>query len=222
MPVALTIEPRGLDKVGRTLRAIERKTGDLRPILKLAAEFMKRDTSKNFRLSQDPVTRARWARRSPASEAVPGVSGRRLLIRTGALQRSYTKSRPIVTKTTARFGSDQRHAAIHQFGGTIVPRRAKRLAFPLTREAQQAGRARRWISRRGGDGGRNRPGGWRFLGSQIWSLDGEGRPQTAHWQMADSVRIPARPHVGFGRRAIKGLESIFEGALLKALEKAKT
>jgi phage gpG-like protein len=73
------------------------------------------------------------------------------------------------------------YAAIHEFGGTIRPLRAKNLAIPTTKEARKAGSPRsmtdlKWI-----------PGNGRV--SYLVNDDG------VQYVLVKSVQIPARPYL---------------------------
>jgi phage gpG-like protein len=101
-----------------------------------------------------------------------------------------------VTDTHMAWGTNLEYAAIHQHGGTIVPRNAKALSIPLTKAA--------WSAR----GPRQFPGelflfksgkGNAFLAEA--KQKGRGRKKftelTLHYLLLQSVTIPARPFLGW-------------------------
>ncbi|RPI63877.1 MAG: hypothetical protein EHM48_01745 [Planctomycetaceae bacterium] len=75
------------------------------------------------------------------------------------------------------------YAAIHEFGGTITPSRARFLAIPLTEQAKKAGSPTRFS-------GNLHPQGMSAAGGVL--IDESG---TAQYALKLSVRIPARPYM---------------------------
>ena len=97
-------------------------------------------------------------------------------------------------------------AAIQNFGGTIVPVKAKKLAIPLTREAKRAGGPRRF-PRKMFVARTTKPGVLRLVESVRGRLVGQ-------FLLVDSVKIPARPFMGVSRQALGVVEQIVLDAYL--------
>lgn len=85
-------------------------------------------------------------------------------------------------------------ARLHQHGGTVVPKRAKALAIPVTREAARAGSPRAFprplfVLKKAGD-----PRG----GVLAERPERGGRP-VVHYLLRRSVTVPARPFLGISK-----------------------
>lgn len=129
--------------------------------------------------------------------------GSAVLADTGTLRQSITGKNPggaisqepgTLNKATgdyAQVGSRMIYAAIHNFGGTIVPKSAKALAVPMTPEATKAGSPRRF------------PRPLKFIPSKSAKTIGllveytakrRGKQPTikAHYLLMKSVNIPRR------------------------------
>lgn len=101
---------------------------------------------------------------------------------TGALAASFT-ARADATGVTV--GTTHPGAALQNAGGTVVPRRGKFLAVPLTREAKRAGSPRRM---RGDD---RTPLFARKVGGRM----------VGHFLLVRKAVVPARPFLGVSRTA---------------------
>lgn len=101
---------------------------DTRPLMRAIGAGIRDTTQERFDRAEDPDGHP-WKGWSPAYAAVTKSSG---LLRASAMRGGLMGS--IVFAATAhevRIGSNKVYAAIHQFGGTIVPKQAKTLVFPL-------------------------------------------------------------------------------------------
>jgi phage gpG-like protein len=102
-------------------------------------------------------------------------------------------------------------AALMHFGGLVVPVRAKVLTIPLTREAARCGSPRRFprplfvlparAGRRGG------------LAERV----GKRGKVVLHYLFAASVKVPARPWVGFSRATVDDVGRVIEAKAAAAL-----
>lgn len=106
-------------------------------------------------------------------------------------------------------GTNLEYARLHQEGGTITPKSAKALSIPLTKEASRAGGARNfprdlfiW---------KNDDSAHAFLAEAVQKGKGKkGFTQLLfHYILVDSVRIPARPFLGFGQRLVGKITEVF-------------
>jgi len=110
-------------------------------------------------------------------------------------------------------GTNLESAGLHQFGGTITPRRAKALTIPLTKEAARAGGARRF----------GRPlfvlqgneGETAFLAEKV--TKGKQQKLIRHYLLTKRVTVPARPFLGFGQQLVKEIDSTFTEYVEKQL-----
>lgn len=128
-------------------------------------------------------------------------AGKPALRQTGELVRAFRNARITATSRSVRMEPrpNRKRFWIHQTGGTIRPRRAKYLAIPLTPEARRAGSARQWWKNAEAAG--RRPFVWKSRNGNL--LLGYRRPRaglTPMFLLKLSVRIPARPFLGFGAR----------------------
>lgn len=89
-------------------------------------------------------------------------------------------------------GTNLGYAAIHQYGGTIVPRRGKFLAIPATVEAQRASSPLRF-------GGKLSPRIGPRGGVLLSGVAG-GKGGVVQFYLAKMVRVAARPFVGVSRK----------------------
>lgn len=139
-----------------------------------------------------------WA---PLKRRRPGGGGKGPLLATGAMRDSI-QLRYLATGFEAF--TNRVRAAVHQYGATITPRRAKMLAIPLTAEAQAAGSPRKFPGllvpvTRGGKG------------VLVERTGKRGRPK-AQYALVRSVKIPARPFLGFSAKAVDGMSAILADA----------
>lgn len=114
----------------------------------------------------------------------------------------------VITDVSLTQGTNLEYAGTHQYGGVIVPTKAKALAIPLTIEAFRAGSPRKfpfplflWT----------RPGKAPFLAES--KQKGRGKKGFTelifHYILLKSVKIPARPFMGFSDRLMKKIDDIF-------------
>src|SRR6185312_8848018 len=102
------------------------------------------------------------------------------------------------------YGTNLDYAATHQYGATIHPTNAKALAIPLTKEAARAGSPRDWS-----DASlflyRPKKGDKAFL-AESKQKGGKRRGFTQlvlHYVLVQSVKIPARPFLGWRAKLIE-------------------
>lgn len=167
----------------RTADTLRRPLG---PLLKILQVAVVADTKLNFDSSAGPDGRP-WA---PLKLARPR-GGNKPLRDTGLLLASITggaHSLNRVSGNTVIVGTNRVGARLHQYGGTVTPKRGKFLAIPATKEAARVGSPRRFprplapvIGRRGGV-----------------LLD--KRNDTVQFYLAKRVVVPARPFLGMGQR----------------------
>lgn len=129
--------------------------------------------------------------------------GNKPLRDTGRLMASITGQWPAGGDLTAT--SNLEHAAIHQYGGVIVPKSGSYLAIPLTRPAATAGSPRSFSGELVPIFGQR--------GGVLASPSKNGKPGVAHFALVDRVVIPARPYLGFGERLITKLQGVLGQAL---------
>jgi len=148
-----------------------------------------------------PLSFGRWAHWALARFKAERLTGRPgLHPRTGTLRRSFrfaVKGRHF-WDTSVEIKSTAKYAAIHEFGGEIRPKRAKKLAIPLADAKTQAGVARWSSPLRVTLAGLNvrcvrTPSGGLFLVSFGGHVPGTAK-KAAKWLfvLRDVVRIPAR------------------------------
>jgi phage gpG-like protein len=87
-------------------------------------------------------------------------------------------------------------APVHNFGATIRPTKAKKLAIPLTREAKRAGSPRRFPRKLA-----VRP--TRKAGTLL--MFEAGKVGTGQFLLVDSVTIPARPFMGLSAGCLSNI-----------------
>ena len=132
--------------------------------------------------------------RSP--EGKPWIPLRHPRVRGGGGQKPLYNHGLLMGSITAAVQDDQliqssnlEYASLHQFGGTITPKKGKYLAIPLTRQAVTAGRPR------------NFPTVLVFLkgprGAALVERGLKGKPNIGHYALVTSVTVPARPFLGF-------------------------
>ncbi len=109
----------------QAMAAIERLTAVRFQVMKPIGLALVQVVQERFRDERDPFGQP-WAPLSPAYAAVK--RGNHILTRSGLLMRSIT-FRASVDEVAV--GSNRVYAAIHQFGGTIVPKNGKALVFRL-------------------------------------------------------------------------------------------
>lgn len=160
---------------------------DLRKPIERAGTVALTALLDGFARSQAPDGSA-WA---PLKHRRPGGGSSKPLLHTGALRNSIQIR--FVDKGFEAF-SNRVRAAIHQYGGTITPTRSKFLAIPLTAEAAAAGSPRKFPGLLVAVSRGNR-------GVLIERTGQRGRPR-AHYALVQSVKIPARPFMGFSTKTV--------------------
>jgi phage gpG-like protein len=158
---------------------------------------------EHFRESRTPEGQA-W---KPLAH--PRVSGGDKPLRDkGLLMASLSAS---VTEGQLRLMASHPGANVHQFGATIRPKRAKKLAIPLSREAKRAGRPKnfprklRWRPTNGSS-------------SLLYEVTGKRvKKVTMHFVLVDQVTIPARKFVGFSDETIARIVILLTTEFDKAL-----
>jgi phage gpG-like protein len=133
--------------------------------------------------------------------------GSKPLQNTGLLGASLSAS---VSETELTLRANAPGARLHQFGGTIVPVRAKALTIPLTVEAVRAGGARNFprplFVLKKKDGG---PGG--ALAETVGK--GKNASVRVHYLLRMSVTIPARPYLGVSQPTADRMGGVIAGRL---------
>lgn len=122
------------------------------------------------------------------------------LFHTGAYAKSF---RVATTKKGAVLTSTHVAARVHQYGATIVPKRAKALTRPVSVEAMRS------------RGPRTMPGLFAMKGG-LFAKSADGKLKL-HWVFMKRAVIPARP-VGFSEPAIREAMDV---VLSQAIEDAK-
>jgi phage gpG-like protein len=108
----------------------------------------------------------------------------------------------VLTDTELVMSNNLEYAALHQFGGTILPRNARMLSIPMTVEAQRAGSPRDFPRR-----------------LFIYRNDEDSLPMLAesdeegglvvHYILVHSVTVPARPFMGWKPTDVEKIGLIF-------------
>lgn len=187
----ITYRIEGLDEVVRRVGALGRVRN--REILRIATGAHYTGALLRFREGRAPDDSPWAARKSNFNRR----GDHPLLRLSGRLRNSLSQS---VDDTEGRIGTNVRYAAIHQFGGVIVPNKGRALAIPLTREAEAAGRARNFprplalVWEKGSDHG--------FLVEEQGGRAKKGfRARTIlHYLLVRKVTMPARPYLGSSAR----------------------
>lgn len=166
--------------------------------LKQCAVAIKADIAQNFAEGHGPDGTA-WP--PLAHPRINTAGSDRPLRDTGILAASISGSGAghieHLSETELTIGTNLDYAALQQFGGTIVPKEAKMLAIPLTKEAKRAGRARRF------------PGKLHAVvkGGKGVLLDDDDEAQYA--LTVGPITVPARPFAGFSERVTRIIGKIF-------------
>lgn len=200
-----------LSQMAADIRGAAARTQSLpAPLLRLLALAAVADTKRNFDESADPDGRP-W---SPL--AFPRTSGGdRPLRDKGLLLASISGGANHVERYAAdsvTVGTNRPGAALHQAGGVVVPKQAKWLAIPATREAARVGSPRNFprplafiFGKRGGVAV-ERPA------SVKRGLPPKGGPKlkagVVQYYFTKKVTVPARVFLGAGQRLVKKLDTI--------------
>jgi len=168
--------------------------GPLPPMLgRQIALILQAGVRKRFQTATDPFGRPWPALRRPRPQG-----GSQPLLNTGVLRNSY---QPRVEADGASIASVLPQARLQNFGGIIVPTRAKALSIPLTVEAVRAGSPRRFPRRL-----QNRPvrGGRNVVGV-LYERDRQGRVRE-HYLLVKKITVPARWHLGAGPEELRQID----------------
>ena len=102
------------------------KLKNMKPVMERIAKDMKKESDLNFRNSKGPDG-VKWKELSTLTKTLRKNGGEKPLLDTGMnLKRNI---HPYSTNTQAIIGTNVKFAPIHQFGGTIKPRKGKALKF---------------------------------------------------------------------------------------------
>jgi phage gpG-like protein len=181
---------------------------DWAPALKACGVALRASVLENFQGAHDPDGRPWAALRFPRPRG-----GDKPLNDTGLLRSSMTgvanvetniEREPGAVRFSFLFGSHDERAATHQYGATIVPKRAKALTIPLTVEAVRAGRPRRFTP--GVLFVYRSPSGKGFLAEQKGK--GKRTKLILHYIFVMKVVIPARPMVGWNDALLEDIGEI--------------
>ncbi|MCJ8342472.1 MAG: phage virion morphogenesis protein [Cetobacterium sp.] len=112
-----------LDRLTYFINEKIEKTKNLEPLLKTIAIDIKKETQLNFKKQQDPNGQT-WKKNR---------RGGQILAKTGILKQSFTT---YIHGNIASVGTNIPYARIHQYGGTIKPKRGKYLAIPINRKVE--------------------------------------------------------------------------------------
>lgn len=136
--------------------------------------------------------------------------GSKPLLNTGVLRASVAADAD-ATGLTLRARSPG--ASLHQTGGVIVPKRAKALAIPVTKEAVRAGGPRTFprplfvLGKKGGGNG--------ALAERPAKGHGKGKP-VVHFLLRKSVTVPARPYLGVSADTARRIGEAIAREMLRA------
>jgi len=162
------------ETVLRALRDATRPVVNPEPLFTALASDLERSVRKNFRAGGRPLKWqvSRWGMQE----------GRKTLIRRGLLLNSISRRH---TGKEATVFTNNPYARIHEFGGVILPKRAKALTVPLSplAEGKRAGdfdRKQTFLLKRDGK-------------APVIMLKQEQGEPIALFVLLKSVRIPARP-----------------------------
>jgi phage gpG-like protein len=173
--------------------------------LKQARVMMIADVKENFARSSDPDGRPWAPLRFPRPRG-----GSKPLLDTGQLRASITGASPEFREEEGpnyvTIGTTRPGANLMQQGGTVLPRKGKALAIPLTKDAVRSGGPRRFsrplflLWRRGANSG--------VLAEKTQGGRKKKAGLIAHFALVRKVVVPARPFIGFGRRLIDKLDAL--------------
>lgn len=106
-------------------------------------------------------------------------------------------------------------ANVHQYGATIVPKRGKFLAIPITREAKRIGSPRQ-----------NKFPRPLFVIRSPRSIclaeRGSGGKIVVHYVLRTRVVIPPRPYVGFSQKTLKKVDAVLADRTMQLLANMMT
>lgn len=174
---------------------IERNFRSLGTLMNVVSARLERSARRNFREGGRPIP---WPVSRGAME-----EGRKTLIRSGLLMNSLRRSHNQDRATV--FTRDKR-AAIHQFGGTIVPVKAKALAIPIDKMARDRGprsfpKKQTFLLKREGK-------------APLIMLKRDGQDPLPLYVLLKSVTIPARPFIRPTDHEIEEIRELIAGAVV--------
>lgn len=236
----------GHKHLGKSLQGLLKAGQSPKPVLQAYGAHMVTIGARALDEQADPATGRKW--KKPASGTLGvrpgGGSGGKALYDTGRLARSLSR-RPRTTATTVTVGSNLPQARLLHHGGTIVPKNAKHLTQPLTREAVRSRGMRRWwtdmekkgrrpfILKRGdlklvmAPARAPKPASARKSAGKSAGTSARGRGRgrkaappkvQAHWKLVQKMTIPGRPFLGFGPRDRQLLNDMLRGHLRRSVQ----
>lgn len=119
--------PEEIARAQGTLRELSQRARNVSGGLKIVGEALLKNQLNRFRDQIDPQGKP-WAKLRPLTVLLRGGATGPILRRSGQLMRSSNYQ---VSGTTLRLGISGVQAAAQQFGATIKPKKAKRLAIPI-------------------------------------------------------------------------------------------
>ncbi len=181
MQVKMTLT--GAEKLKALKMTPEKRNG----FLVSEGQAMKRIALHAWTNRADPATSIKWrALKFPPSQT------------NSSILQSLVAAPPHVTAGSVTIGSNKPHARIHQVGGTVNAKPGKYLAIPMRDVSEVKGkRARTWW--REAERAKRRP--FIHQGPKhkvILAPDASGKLK-AFYLLVKSVKIPARPYVGFSK-----------------------
>ena len=182
-----------------TAAALRRPLG---PLLKVLQTAVVADAKLNFDRSADPDGRPWKPLKFPRARG-----GNKPLRDTGLLLASLSGGAHSLNRVSGNglvVGTNRAGARLHQFGGTVTPKRGKFLAIPATREAARSGPRdfRRPLSPR--------------IGAKGGVLV-EKRDDTVQYYLTRRVVVPARSFLGAGKRLLDKLAQLTADYLARPL-----
>lgn len=185
---------RGLERFNRWLKRLEQKARTPKDLMDRVAQYGASSTVARMRDGVGPEN-------APLTKKYK-KSGNTLRD-TGALMNSITAES---SASYAAWGSNLPYAAIQQKGGTIEPKRAKKLAIP-------AGWQARRLMRKYGESPKQCIAGMKADGYRVWFLENaimadEGKGQFVLFVRKDSVEIPARQYLQIDSHDEREIEKI--------------
>ena len=176
--MAVTVLELG-ERLGQVLKAAGPEV--LRGIWPVAAQMAASDVRKNISEGHSP-NGTPWV---PLAHGRPGQPAGAKPLRDKGLLLASVNGRPLSDGLAV--GTNLIYAPVHQFGAVIRPKRGKYLAIPLTVQAKRAGSPRNYKG---------------SLSPRISKRTGKGvlvddATDQAVYALVTSVRVPARPFLGF-------------------------
>jgi phage gpG-like protein len=194
--VTISMEMKGFENVRGMFQAVVAQTRQPERLLKPWGAILQSETARVFRAQANPTNNAPWPRPSTLTlgSRPGGGGGGKALLDTGRLRNALVSRTPRYTKDSVAITTEGViYAALHQFGGEIVPVNAKMLAVPLTRDARRAGSARRWWE--------NNKSAKPFVftsgkGKKLIATANKEGALEFHFVLLPKVTVPARPFLG--------------------------